>query len=262
MIFHIRLENVSLYQAWLRAAYSQPGAKGLYRVKVDPAPREGMVIDEVLIFEYPLPEAAMSFMSALGPDLQSACRELNVLAILPEPAATFVMVRFVSWLVRFFKGCQDQGEPGNSWKADDTAVWPDQHQMEVAREQNADESLYVFNLNKYRSVARYENNGSLKKQVSGQKAYDLYARAAGFELLRRGAFPVYGGKPLCFLVGGEEGVLADRWDKFIFVRYPRRRDLFYIIESDEFHRGECHRDAGLERSVVLMASGAQIDKSA
>jgi len=49
-------------------------------------------------------------------------------------------------------------------------------------------------------------------------------------------------------------MLADRWDKFILVRYPQRRNLPAIIESDEFNKGQVHRDAGLQRSVIFMAS--------
>lgn len=92
----------------------------------------------------------------------------------------------------------------------------------------------------------------------GQQAYDRYAKIAGFELLRRGAFPVYGGKPICLLDGDKDGMLADRWDKFIFVRYPQRRNLLAIIESDEFNNGQVHRDAGLERAVIFMTSEISI----
>jgi hypothetical protein len=49
-------------------------------------------------------------------------------------------------------------------------------------------------------------------------------------------------------------MLADRWDKFIFVRYPQRRKLLATIESDEFSKGEHHRDAGLERVDIFMAN--------
>jgi len=51
-------------------------------------------------------------------------------------------------------------------------------------------------------------------------------------------------------------MLADRWDHFIFVRYPQRRNLLATIESDEFHKGEIHRDAGLERVAIFMAKKA------
>ena len=48
-------------------------------------------------------------------------------------------------------------------------------------------------------------------------------------------------------------MLVNYWDHFIFVRYPQRRNLLATIESEEFHKGEVHRDAGLERVAIFMA---------
>lgn len=132
------------------------------------------------------------------------------------------------------------------------------NQMAVARSQNLDEPLFVYNLNKNKTVADYQPPEAGGEQVSGQQAYDRYAKIAGFGLLRRGAFPVYGGKSICLLDSDDDCMLADRWDKFIFVRYSQRRNLLAIIESDEFSKGQVHRDAGLERAVIFMASEISI----
>ena len=63
---------------------------------------------------------------------------------------------------------------------------------------------------------------------------------------------MYGGRPICLLIGDRDCMLADKWDKFIFVRYPQRRNLLATIESKEFHHGQIHRDAGLERVAIFM----------
>ena len=60
--------------------------------------------------------------------------------------------------------------------------------MAVARSQNLDEPVYVYNLNKYKKVAEYSEPDGIGKQLSGKEAYGRYAKNAGFELLRRGAF--------------------------------------------------------------------------
>ncbi len=256
LVFHIGIADASAYRAWLAETNGKLGSKRLYRVKADPVPREGMVIDEIVIDEHPTAHSALHFLATYGDDLKRACRELAVLAIVPEPPATFRMVRVISWLVRLFKGVKDEGIPSANWKAENTAVWPDERQMAVARNQNLDEPLFVYNLNKYKAVAEYPADSAPDKPISGREAYDRYAKIAGFELLRRGAFPVYGGRPLGLLEGNPNCILADRWDKFIFVRYPRRRNLLAIIESPEFTKGQIHRDAGLERVAIFMAGEA------
>ena len=256
LVFHLGISDASAYRAWLAETNGKLGSKRLNRVKVDPIPREGMVIDEIVIDEHPSAQSALEFMATYGDDLKQACRELAVLAIVPEPPATFHMVRVISWLVRLFKGVKDEGIPSSNWKAENTAIWPDERQMAVARNQNLDEPLFVYNLNKYKAVAEYPADSAPDKPISGREAYDRYAKIAGFELLRRGAFPVYGGRPLGLLEGNPNCILADRWDKFIFVRYPRRRNLLAIIESPEFTKGQIHRDAGLERVAIFMAGEA------
>jgi len=256
LIFHLKIEDVDGYVNWLEESKNQLGSKRLYRVKVDPAPREGMLIDEIVIDEYSSAKSAIESMSAFGVDLKRVCSVHAALAIVPEPPGTFLMVKAISRLVRIFKGVKDKGIPTSNWKAENVAVWPDENQMNVARSRDLDEPLFVYNLNKYKSVADYKEPGKSSKKINGQEAYARYAKIAGFELLRRGAYPVYGGKPICFLDGCDGCMLSDRWDHFIFVRYPTRRNLLATIESDEFHNGEFHRDAGLERVAIFMANKA------
>lgn len=255
LIFHLKIDDFEGYKVWFDESKSKFGSRRMFRVKADPAPREGMEIDEIVIDEFPSSQSALEFMSAFGADLKKICSNHAVLAIVPEPSATFRIVKAISWLVQLFKGVKDYGIPSTNWKAPNTSVWPDEYQMDVARSQNLDESLFVYNLNKNRAVAEYQTP-EVGRQISGQEAYDRYAKIAGYELLRRGAFPVYGGKPICLLETQSNCMLADRWDKFIFVRYPQRRNLLAIIESDEFVKGQIHRDAGLERVAIFMGREA------
>ncbi len=256
-VYHLRISEPGGYQSWLARDLKQFGGKRLYRVKVDPVPREGMHIDEILIEEYASARAAIAYLSKLARELTPFCDEYTVLAIEPEPAITFWMVMLVSRVIRFFKGVTDHGTPTTHWRADNNAVWPDDDQMQVARQQNLDNALFVYNLNQYKSAAEYKGSEILDAAISGKEAYDRYARIAGFELLRRGAFPVYGGKPLCLFGSSEACMLADHWDHFVFVRYPQRRNLLAMTESEAFRNGQHHRNAGLERVAIFMGEQAR-----
>src|SRR5690606_12171872 len=103
--------------------------------------------------------------------------------------------------------------------------------------------------------ADYKNSTESVKKISGKDAYNRYSKITGIELLRRGAYPIYGGHTL-FFGSGKDSMLADRWDHFIFVRYPQRRNLLATIESDECHKGEVYGDAGLQRASVFMGKEA------
>lgn len=252
-VFHLKVKDINGYSKFLKESENSFNSKRLFRVKADPVAREGMWIDEIIIDEFPSTQAAFKFLSTFDETLDQVCAEYTVLAIEPEPSALFYMVKIISRVVRLFKGITDKGIPTATWKAENNAVWPDENQMKVARAQNLDEPLFVYNLNKYKPKAEYNNSYEVTKGISGKQAYDRYSKIAGFELLRRGAYPVYGGKPLGLFSNDKECMLADRWDHFIFVRYPQRRNLLATIESEEFHKGEIHRDAGLERVAIFMA---------
>jgi len=252
-VYHLKIEDSNGYNKLLSESKNSFSVKRLFRVKTDPVAREGMLIDEVVIDEFPSIQEAFNFISAFDDELKQVCTEYTVLAIMPEHSITFHLVKAISWLVRLFKGVTDKGIPMATWKAENSAVWPDESQMKVARAQDLDEPLFVYNLNKYKPVAEYNDFDEDAKKISGKEAYDRYSKIAGFELLRRGAFPVYGGKPLCLFGSRNDCMLSDRWDHFIFVRYPQRRNLLATIESNEFHKGEVHRDAGLERVAIFMA---------
>jgi len=252
LIHHMKIKDPKGHAKWLSESKGGFNSKRLFRVKADTVAREGMLIDEIVIDEFPSIQKALDFMSAFAEASNRAFSEYTVLTIIPEPSITFYIVKFVSWFIRLFKGVNDIGIPSATWKAENTDVWPDESQMDVARAQDLNEPLFVYNLNKYRPVAQYKNFNERKKMVTGKEAYNRYSKIAGFELLRRGAYPVYGGKPICILCHSKNCMLADRWDHFIFVRYPQRRNLLATIESDEFHKGEAHRDAGLERVAIFM----------
>ncbi len=255
-VYHLKIGDSNGYDKWLKKSRESSGCKRMFRVKADPVAREGMLVDEIVIDEFSSIQAAFDFRSAFDDSLHQVCTEYAVLIIIPEPSITFSLIKRISWFVRLFKGVTDNGIPAATWKADNVAVWPDENQMATARAQDLDEPLLVYNLNKYKTVAEYKDFAEEARRISGRKAYDRYSKIAGFELLRRGAYPVYGGKPICLFVSREDCMLADSWDHFIFVRYPQRRNLLATIESDEFHRGEVHRDAGLERAVIFMAKKA------
>ena len=254
LIYHLQRGDAAAYDNWYgkssQLLESMAGSR-LFAMSVDPVPREGMFVDEIVIDEYPSVEIALQVVTATLAELTEGCRNVTILAVQPEPSLKLRLVRMVARLMHFFKGIHDSGTPTANWQADNPAVWPDERQMAVARQQDLDQPFLVYNLNKNRKVAQYGNPPADSKPCSGEEAYERYSKIAGAQLLRRGAYPVYGGKPLGILIG-DDTMLSDDWDKFILVYYPQRRNLLAMIEGDAFKSGQRHRDAGLERVAIFM----------
>ncbi len=263
-IYHLKIKDKAAYDTWCSkssALLKNIGGCRLFNISVDPVPREGMLIDEIIIDEFSTSEVALEFISATQSELFENCQHLTVLAIQSEPVFKFRIVRAIAFLMHFFNGIQDSGIPTANWKADNIAVWPDENQMAVAREQDLDLPLLVYNLNKNKEVAQYHDNQEAENPCSGEEAYDRYSKIASIQLLRRGAYPVYGGNPLGILAGKNNNMLYDDWSKFILVYYPQRRNLLGMIEGEEFKSGQYHRDAGLDRVAIFMGNDKVIDVS-
>ena len=257
LIYHLQIKDNEAFSNWRinsTELLNRSGGKRLYNISVDPVPREGMLINELIIDEYPSPEAALEFVAATQTELSETCQNVTILAIEPEPNIKFRIVHVIAFLMHLFNGINDSGTPTANWKANNTAIWPDEKQMAVARAQDLDRPLLVYNLNKNKKIALYQNASQDAKPCSGEEAYERYSKIAGAQLLRRGAYPVYGGKPIGILVG-ENNMLSDDWSKFILVYYPQRRNLLAMIEGEKFKSGQYHRDAGLERVAIFMGNG-------
>lgn len=262
LLYHLQIRDKTAYNNWYsksRDLLESMGGSRLFNISVDPVPREGMLVDEIIIDEYPSAEVTLKFVAAIEAELSVSCQNVIILAIQPEPHLKFRIVRVVASLIHFLKGINDSGTPTTTWKANNTAVWPDEKQMVVAREQDLDRSLLVYNLNKNKKLAQYKDLPQGGNPCSGEEAYERYSKIAGMQLLRRGAYPVYGGKPLGLLVGEEDNMLSDNWSKFILVYYPQRRNLLAMIEGEEFKSGQHHRDAGLERVAIFMGNDKMAD---
>jgi hypothetical protein len=256
LVYHLKIADKIGYENWLDHTNEQSNSKRLFRLKVDPVPREGMLIDEFVIDEHHSALSALDFISTYRGSLAQVCSVHTILIIIPDPPLKFYIAKSIAWLVSKFNGAKDSEIQTSQWHAENVSVWPDSNQMNVARSQSLEEPLFVYNLNKYKPIADYGQRCEHTKSLSGYQAYKRYARILRRELLRRQAYPVYGGKPICLLVSNNDDMLLERWDHFVFVRYPHRRNMLSMIETDEFQKSEIHRDAGLARVAVLMASSA------
>ena len=107
----------------------------------------------------------------------------------------------------------------------------------------------MMNLNKYYSKAQYASG----EDVSGEAAYNRYGSRVLPYLISVGGYPDIIGPVAAVLVGDEGNRLHDDWSGFAMVYYPSRRNFLRMMTNAP-KDGAIHRDAGLQRAVLMPSS--------
>ena len=66
----------------------------------------------------------------------------------------------------------------------------------------------------------------------------------------RGGTVLWMGKPQQVLIGATE----DEWDAVALVQYPSRKEFVAMVSTPEYEKAHEHREAGLERTVLIACS--------
>jgi hypothetical protein len=103
-VYHLKIRDSNGYNKWLIESNKSFKGKRLFRVQADPVPREGMLINEIVIDEFPSTQVAFDIIAAFEDTLKQVCSEYTALAIVPELSHTFHLVKGISVLVQLFKG--------------------------------------------------------------------------------------------------------------------------------------------------------------
>jgi uncharacterized protein (DUF1330 family) len=91
-----------------------------------------------------------------------------------------------------------------------------------------------------------------KKRATGEEgtgadAYRRYADAVVKMVEARGGKVLWSGRATHVLIGSE----ADKWDAVALVQYPNPSAFLEMATSSEMHDIHGHREAGLERTVLI-----------
>jgi len=128
-------------------------------------------------------------------------------------------------------------------------VVPSPQQIQMMAENGPTGPMVMVNLLKYRKKAAYESgHAEAKVNLSGRDAYQRYGIVAMQHVMKRGGSVVWGG-PQKFVMVGEAG--SNDWDDVVCVRYPSREAFLNMTQDPEYLAAHYHREAGLERTVLL-----------
>ncbi len=110
-----------------------------------------------------------------------------------------------------------------------------------------DGPFYMVNFIKHREHARYPDGR--ETDLSGREADDIYGSLILPILFSIGAEPVYVADVQVSL-DARDGTV---WDQVGVVRYPSYAAFIAMVESDELRDAAQHKEAGVEKSLVLVA---------
>lgn len=111
----------------------------------------------------------------------------------------------------------------------------------IERTPEQDGPFWALNLMKYREVADYQDGRAA--HLSGRAADDAYAPLASLKAI--------GAMVALHADVARQWVGEPPWDRIAIVRYPTRAAFFAMQQRDDFKQQHAHKDAGMERTIVL-----------
>jgi len=240
------------YRSASRKAVREAGGKRTHCVVVDQVLTGGeMPYQAIMVDVFPSPQTALTTHGAARADGQAALAEGYVLAVRPRTGLPSIAkaLRFFAPILRLLIATtSEKATPRFTERANpETGPVPETIAMMRAHDQTT--PFFMMNLNKYYPQAVYENG----EDVSGGQAYNRYAMRITPYLISVGGFPDIIGQVVGVLVGSKHSAMHDSWNDFVMVYYPSRRRFLQMMTNSPT-KGMHHRDAGLQRAVLMPSS--------
>jgi len=129
-------------------------------------------------------------------------------------------------------------------------VMPSAKAIETLLSRPADYAPAMVNFLKYYETAQYEPGGS------GRAAYRRYGTVAMRTVFRTGGHLLFYGRVIEVVRAASDGPTVGAWDDVAAMRYPNPPAILSMEHVPAYRAALHHRDAGLERTVVIASTPA------
>ena len=200
---------------------------------------------------FPSNKAAQEAFEGVNVERQAALSDIYALIVQPVgklPRIVKALGFLAPFLSRMLRTASEREIAGFAEVAN-PKKGPIPETIAVLREHDQTTPFYMMNLNKYYPSAQYSNGG----RISGEQAYNRYAARIVPYLISVGGYPDILGHTVGIFVGNESSQLHDDWSDFAMVYYPSRQNFIHMMTNSP-KRGIYHRDAGLQRAVLMPSS--------
>jgi len=240
------------YRSASKRAVQETGGRRAHGVRVDQVLAGGeMPYQAITVDLFPSGEAARSAFEAVRDERQAALADVYALAVRPRtgPPRIAKALGFLAPLLSRTLGTRSEKELTGFAVLANPETGPVPETVAVLREHDQTTPFYVMNLNKYYPMANYESG----EEISGEQAYNRYGTRILPYLASVGGYPAIIGHTEGLFVGDERCPLHDDWDDFAMVYYPSRLKFVHMMTNTP-RKGVHHRDAGLQRAVLMPSS--------
>ena len=100
-------------------------------------------------------------------------------------------------------------------------------------------TIHMVNLLKFKDKAEYKDGR--QTDLTGQEAYQIYAKEVQEHLLKVGGKLIFSGVVSRLMLGEVE----ELWDWVAIAEYPSRKAMRSMIMDKDYRKSEEHRSAGL-----------------
>jgi len=234
------------------------GGQRTHGVHIDQVLAGGeMPFQAITVDHFPSDQAALSLFDAVSAERQAAISDVYALAVRPATRLSRI-AKTLGFLAPFLSrmlGTTSEREMTRFAELADPETGPVPETLAVLKEHDQTTPFYMMNLNKYYPKAQYDNGDD----ISGEQAYNRYGSRILPYLISVGGYPDIIGHVVAVLVGDESSPLHDDWSDFAMVYYPARQNFIHMMTNAP-QEGAHHRDAGLEKAVLMPSSVISSDR--
>ena len=237
------------YRSISKRAVQKSGGQRSHSVLVDQILAGGEIPYKVITVDlFPNHETAIMAFDAVSPERQVALADIYALVVRPAGRLPRIAkaLGFLAPILSRLLGTRSEREMTGFAEHANPETGPVPETIAVLKEHNQTTPFYMMNLNKFYPVARYEDG----EGGSGEQAYSRYATRIAPYLISVGGYPDILGHTVGIFVGDESSQLHDDWSDFAMVYYPSRKNFINMMTNSP-KRGIYHRDAGLQRAVLM-----------
>ena len=255
LVNFLSIKDQSAYAHYIQASEREINTQSGHRthhVQVDQFLAGGeMPFQAIAVDRFPSRESALLAFEATAVERQAAFSQIYCLAVRPADRLPRVVkaLGFLSPVLGRILGTNAEKEMPRFREIANPETGPVPDTLEELRKHDQSTPFYMMNLNKYYSKAQYASG----EDVSGEAAYNRYGSRILPYLVSVGGYPDTIGPVAAVLVGDESNRLHDDWSDFAMVHYPSRRN-FLLMMTNAPKDGAIHRDAGLQRAVLMPSS--------
>jgi uncharacterized protein (DUF1330 family) len=240
------------YRTASERAVQKAGGRRAHGVHIDQVLAGGeMHYQAITVDLFPSSQAARSAFEAVRVERQAALSDIYALIV--RPAARLPRIAralgFLAPLLSRILGTASEREMTGFAGLANPEKGPVPETIAVLKEHDRTTPFYVMNLNKYYPIAQYKT----RTDTSGEQAYNRYAARIMPYLISVGGYPAVIGHTVGVFVGHESSPLHDDWGDFAMVYYPSRQNFINMMTNSP-KKGVHHRDAGLQRAVLMPSS--------